>query len=145
MFNVHASSSPSSSSEGNEGPRFLFEQLKGLTGSGSMANRISGFLSDMTGTISDSKFRANMPESSAEYFGADENITSHSCRHGALDVMEANGVYGSNATDLSGHATGPVVKKSASTSTVSATYHKATKSSTTIGELFIQANFSFLI
>ena len=142
MFNVRASSS-SSSSEGDEGPRFLFEQLKGLTGSGSVANKISGFLSDMTNPMSKSKFRASMPKYSAEYFGTDNNITSHSCRHGALDEMEANGVYESNASDLSGHAPGSEVKKT-STSTFGTTYHKATKSSTAIGKLFIQANFSFL-
>lgn len=69
----------------------------------------------------------------------------HSCRHGAFHDMDVTGVYESNATDLSCHAAGPEVKKGASTSTFSSTYHHATKSSTTLGELFIQAIFSFII
>ena len=51
--------------------------------------------------------------------------------------MDVTGVYESNATDLSCHAAGPEVKKGASTSSFSSTYHHATQSNTTIGELFI--------
>jgi hypothetical protein len=109
--------------------KFLFSQFTSVSG---VATKVSSMLKALVPGASGAYREFVVPE-----LDDHENVSSHSIKHGCIETMEANGVGGGHATDLSGHAPSSrgdgkggngVARGSAFDS-----YHKATPARVVIG------------
>ena len=118
QFNLEG---PSPSGE----PKALFPQFALVD---KLAPKVSRWLVDM------------MPGSKSQFakfavVELDPETTSHGLRHGSIDEMEAHGVAGELAADLSGHAPNPGGGGGGSSGAFESSYHKATHAKTIMGNI----------
>jgi len=126
QFNLGSVSACVDSSDGQG--RVLFTQLFNVDSS---TAKISKYVQDMVPN-SGSSF-----EKYAVLELTERDYSSHSLRHGATEVMEANGVHKGNIADLLGHTQSNAVGLSSMSSSFESTYHRISPASVTQGKKFI--------